>query len=77
MSLLKLGAYTLEMGNEEFLNAEIQRLKQQSIHDKAKAQRELGIAEWKAEALKSKSKSTLAIVSVLLFCSVVIAISLI
>lgn len=65
------------MSNEEYLNAEIQRLKQQSIHDNAKAEKELSIAEWKAEALKSKSNSTLAIVLVLLFCSVVIAISLI
>ena len=69
--------YTAKMVNEEELRAEIYRLKQQSIHDQAKARKEFEIAEWKSEAQKSKSNETLAIVLVLLICAVIIAVLLI
>ena len=62
--------------SEDELKKENERLKNEIRYEQIRRQNELAKAEWKAEIEKDKHTSNLALVSVLLFCAVVIILGL-
>ena len=66
----------LDMENEEELRARIKKLENDVEYEKIRAQNKADRAEWIAKHQKDKSTEVLAIVLVLLFCSVLIILGL-
>lgn len=66
----------LDMDNEEELRARIKKLENEVEYEKIRAQNKADKAEWIAKHQKDKSTEVLAIVLVLLFCSVLIILGL-
>jgi len=62
--------------SEDELKKENERLKNEIRYEQIRRENELAKSEWKAEIQRNKHTSTLAIVSVLLFCAAVIILGL-
>jgi hypothetical protein len=64
------------MATEDYSEKELNELRSQVEYEKVRAKNLADRAEWEAKYQKDKSTEVLAIVSVLLFCSVLIILGL-
>ena len=64
------------MANDEELQKELMRLQSQVEYEQVRAQNLADRKDWEQKNQKEKSNGVLAIVSVLLFCTVLIILSL-